>query len=70
LKALFAKKPKFAADGLTSTVQGDLATLKKDTDAFAEALIAIASSDTRTKANSLKSTIDADFQSAINSFAS
>jgi hypothetical protein len=41
-----------------------------DTDAFTDALITIASSDTRVEANSLKSTIDADFQSAIDSFAS
>jgi hypothetical protein len=70
LNALVAKKAKLAADGLTSTIQSDLATLKKDTDSFAEALIAIASSDTVSKGKSSQATIDAAFQSAINSFAS
>ena len=70
LKTLAAKKSQLAADGLTSTVQGDLAALKKDTDSFAGALIAIASSDTTTKAKSAKSTNDGYFTSAINSFAS
>ena len=48
--AFVTKKSQFASAGLTSTVQSDLATLKMDTDAFADALIAIASSDTKTVA--------------------
>jgi hypothetical protein len=70
LTAIENKKVHFTSDGLTSTVQSDLATLKKDTDAFASALINIASADTTDEANSEKATIDSDFQAAINDFAS
>jgi len=68
LKAVESKKSQFAAAGLTSTVRNDLAQLKTDTDDFANALIAIASADTKTQANAEKTTIDNDFQAAIKYF--
>ncbi|KAF8862307.1 hydrophobic surface binding protein-like protein A [Acephala macrosclerotiorum] len=70
LTAVENKKADFASDGLTSIVLGDLNSLKNDTDAFADALIAIASADTETEAQSQKATIDSDFQAAIDDFAS
>ncbi|KUJ12066.1 uncharacterized protein LY89DRAFT_220767 [Mollisia scopiformis] len=69
LTAVENKKANFAADGLTSIVQNDLATLKSDTDAFADALIAIASADSKDQATAQKATIDSDFQGAIDDFA-
>ncbi|TVY68748.1 hypothetical protein LSUE1_G006382 [Lachnellula suecica] len=69
LTATENKKSQLAAAGLTSTIQGDLKTLKTDTDSFSDALIAIASSDTVAQGTSQKATIDADFTSAINDFA-
>jgi hypothetical protein len=39
LQAVQSKKPQFPAAGITSSVQNDLASLKSDTDAFANALI-------------------------------
>ncbi|KAH8685611.1 hypothetical protein BGZ60DRAFT_365690, partial [Tricladium varicosporioides] len=40
----------------------DLATLRSDTDAFANALISISSADTQSQANDLKLEIDSNFQ--------
>ncbi|KAH6674509.1 hydrophobic surface binding protein A-domain-containing protein [Halenospora varia] len=62
LTAIQNKKSQFASAGLTSAVQRNLATLKSDTDAFANALIAIAPADTHSQANGLKSEIESDFQ--------
>jgi hypothetical protein len=70
LTALKNKHAQFQKDNLVSQVQSTLKTLKNDTDTFSDALIAIASSDTKSKANSQKTTIDNDFISAINYFAS
>ncbi|PVH84438.1 hydrophobic surface binding protein-like protein A, partial [Cadophora sp. DSE1049] len=65
LAAIRAKKAQFAADGLTSTVQTSLTNLKAKTDTFSDALIAIASEDTKATGTAQKATIDADFDAAI-----
>jgi hypothetical protein len=70
LNAIVNKKSQFAADGLTDTVQDDLKDLRADTDDFANALIAIASSDTKKQAQDLKTKIDNDFQKAQDAYAS
>jgi len=70
LDALVAKKSLFTSAGLKSTVQNDLATLKTDTDSFADALIAIADDGDKSQAMDLKATIDSYFESAVNSYAS
>eukprot|EP00918_Siedleckia_nematoides_P083456 GHVU01182945.1.p1 GENE.GHVU01182945.1~~GHVU01182945.1.p1 ORF type:complete len:174 (+),score=36.34 GHVU01182945.1:73-594(+) len=70
LTAIKNKKANFAADGLTSVVQGDLNTLKSDTDKFGAALVKIASADQTSTAQGLVSQIDADFTDAINYYAS
>ena len=70
LDALVAKKSQFTSAGLKKTVQDDLATLKSDTDSFADALIAIADDGDKSEAMDLKATIDSYFESAINSYAS
>ena len=70
LNAARSKKAKFAADGLTTTVQKDLATLKSESDDFASALIAIASADTKAQGTAQKAKIDSDFDAAIADFAS
>ncbi|KAH9223535.1 hydrophobic surface binding protein-like protein A [Leptodontidium sp. 2 PMI_412] len=69
LAAAEKKKAKFAADNLTGTVQKDLATLKSETDDFANALIAIASADTKAQGTAQKTKIDNDFNAAIAYFA-
>jgi len=63
------RSPRSLRPGLTSTVQNDLITLKSDTDSFANALIAIVSADATDQAQAEKTTIDNDFQGAINEFA-
>lgn len=70
LNAAESKKAQFAADGLTPTVQKDLANLKSETDDFADALIAIASADTKAQGTAQKARIDSDFDAAIATFAS
>jgi hypothetical protein len=70
LTAVKNKKFQFAAAGLTSTVQKDPASLKSETDDFANALIAIASPDTKDQANAKATKISAEFQDAINYYAS
>ncbi|KAH6722324.1 hydrophobic surface binding protein A-domain-containing protein [Leptodontidium sp. MPI-SDFR-AT-0119] len=69
LAAAEKKKAQFAADNLTGTVQKDLATLKSETDDFANALIAIASADTKAQGTAQKTKIDNDFNAAIAYFA-
>ncbi|KAL2073192.1 hypothetical protein VTL71DRAFT_10516 [Oculimacula yallundae] len=58
LAAAEKKRDKFAADGLTPTVQKDLTNLKAETDDFADALIAIASADTKAEGEAQKKRID------------
>ncbi|EPE36860.1 hypothetical protein GLAREA_09023 [Glarea lozoyensis ATCC 20868] len=70
LVALVNKKSQFTSAGLKSTVQKDLANLKADTDDFADALIAIASDDSKSAANDRKATIDGYFATAINAYNS
>jgi len=65
-----SKKSHFDADNLSSLIQSDLKTLQNDTDTFSNALIAIASADTKDQANAAKAKIDSDFQSAIDAFSS
>jgi hypothetical protein len=60
LTALKAKKTQFATDGITSTVQSSLTSLKTETDDLATALIAIASTDALALATTQKATIDSD----------
>ncbi|KAH6722325.1 hydrophobic surface binding protein A-domain-containing protein [Leptodontidium sp. 2 PMI_412] len=69
LTAIIAKKTQFAADGLTSTVYTTLGNLKVKTDAFSDALIAIASADTKDAGIAQKARIDSDFDAAIAAFA-
>ncbi|CZT06315.1 hypothetical protein WAI453_006268 [Rhynchosporium graminicola] len=69
LSAAMAKKGKFAADGLTSTVQGYIDNLQNETDELADAIIAIASADTKASGRALKSRIDKDFDAAMSYFA-
>jgi len=68
-QAVESKNSQFTAEGLTSIVQNNLSTIKSDTDDFANALIAIAAADTVSQVNAEKTTIDSDFQAAINDFA-
>lgn len=70
ISALEAKKSTFASNGLTSTVQGDLKTLKSDTDSYGSALISLAPSDKTSAAQAALAKIDNDFQGAINYYAS
>ncbi|KAG4437625.1 hypothetical protein IFR05_006886 [Cadophora sp. M221] len=69
LAAITVKKPQFDADGLTATVQTTLGSLKAKTDAFSDALIAIASEDTKDAGTAQKARIDSDFDAAIAAFA-
>ncbi|KAH7356705.1 hydrophobic surface binding protein A-domain-containing protein [Rhexocercosporidium sp. MPI-PUGE-AT-0058] len=69
LAAAEKKRAQFAADNLTATVQKDLANLKAETDDFADALIAIASADTKAQGTAQKAKIDSDFDAAIAYFA-
>ncbi|KAJ7023287.1 hydrophobic surface binding protein [Mycena alexandri] len=56
--------------GLSALVLVDLQTLKNDTDAFSNALIAAAPADLKTQATAIKTAIDAAFSKAIAAFAS
>ncbi|ATZ52369.1 hypothetical protein BCIN_08g01140 [Botrytis cinerea B05.10] len=68
LDALVAKKTTFANAGVASTVEGDLANLKKETDTFGKNLLAISSSDVEPKLSATLSTIDNDFTNAEAAF--
>lgn len=61
LAAVAAKKAEFAAAGLTTTVVGNVATLKKDTDTLNQNLYNIVSSDVKPKIVVLQSEVDSSF---------
>lgn len=50
-------------------MQGDLKTLKSDTDAFGNALVAKAPADKTSAANAALAKVDSDFQGAITYFS-
>ncbi|CAD6444258.1 88ee55e3-7759-4024-a49e-dd0ac489dc56 [Sclerotinia trifoliorum] len=64
LNALVEKKSTFASAGVDSTVASDLANLKKETDAFGKALLAIFSSDVKQRLTADLDTIDTFFTNA------
>ncbi|KAF7899531.1 hypothetical protein EAF00_003867 [Botryotinia globosa] len=68
LNALVAKKSTFANAGVASTVKGDLASLKKETDDFGGNLLAISSSDVEPQLTAALNTIDNDFTTAQAAF--
>lgn len=68
LDALTGREADFASLGITSLVITDLQDLQTDTDALGAALVAIASSDTQTEAQTAVTSIDAAFASAIAAF--
>ncbi|TGO13239.1 hypothetical protein BTUL_0073g00070 [Botrytis tulipae] len=68
LDALVAKKSTFANAGVASTVKGDLASLKKETDDFGMNLLAISSSDVKPHLSAALNTIDNDFTTAQAAF--
>ncbi|ESZ95235.1 hypothetical protein SBOR_4347 [Sclerotinia borealis F-4128] len=64
LDALVGKMSTFDSEGLKSTVAGDLAALKKDTDTFGKAVNAISSSDVKSDFVVAVSKIDTAFTTA------
>ncbi|KAB8296407.1 hypothetical protein EYC80_009151 [Monilinia laxa] len=64
LAAVVAKKAEFAAAGLTTTVTGNVATLKKDTDTLSQNIYNIASSDVKPKLVVVQSEVDSAFTAA------
>lgn len=69
LNALVAKKAQFQADGLSSLVLSTLQSLQSKTNAYSTTLIRITSSDQKTNAQAVANTINADFNTAIQSFS-
>lgn len=69
LNDLVAAKPKFKADGLDSTVESNLKTLKTDVDALGQALLKIASADQKANAQKNIKNIDGYFAIAIKAFS-
>lgn len=69
LTALKNKKSQIQSAGLKGTVEGDLKTLKTDTDALGSKLIASAPADKQSAAKSALGKIDSDLDSAIAAFA-
>ncbi|KAJ7727764.1 hydrophobic surface binding protein [Mycena metata] len=68
LKGIAAKEPAFAAlpiGGIPALILADLKTLRTDTAAFAQALIAAAPTDLKSEATTIANTIDAAFAAAI-----
>ncbi|KAF7959737.1 hypothetical protein EAE96_001346 [Botrytis aclada] len=68
LNALVAKKSTFANAGVASTVKGDLANLKEETDNFGKNLLAITSDDVKPQISDALSKIDNDFTNAQAAF--
>ncbi|KAJ7027979.1 hydrophobic surface binding protein [Mycena alexandri] len=72
LKGIAAKEPAFAAlpiGGIPALILADLKTLRTDTGAFAQALIAAAPADLKSEATTIANTIDAGFATAIAAYS-